>query len=165
MRPDRRGVAGYLEVFILIGVVMGGAALVMGAALGYFASMGGPSVSIAGASIRQGAHSAVETLLVTDTSDVALGSFVVSTSGAPGSMSYCYSVYDQGDRTVVASACPAPGSDPGSVDVASALGPGSTVLVEVVISGDAFTVGSSHLVAVTSAAGAGGSVEVRVVPA
>ena len=165
MRPDRRGVATYLEVFILITVVVGGAALVMGAAMGYFASMGGSSVSIAGASIRQGTYSAVEILAVTDASEVPLGSFVVSTSGAPSSMAYCYSIYDPTDQAVLASACPAPGSDPGAVSVAYDLGAGTTVLVEVVISGDAYAMGSSHLVSVTSAAGAEQAVEVRVVPA
>ncbi len=165
MRPDRCGVAGYLEVFILIAVAMGGAALVMGAALGYFAAMGGGSVSVVGASIRQGPYSAVETLLVTDDSGTALGSFAVTTSGAPSAASYCYSVYDTSDRAVLASSCPAPGSDPGSVRVATALVPGATVLVEVVVSGDAFAVGSSHLVTVTAAEGAQQAVEVRVVPA
>ncbi|MDG6920073.1 MAG: hypothetical protein JRN59_00915 [Nitrososphaerota archaeon] len=165
MRPERKGVAAYLEVFILIGVAMGGAALVMEAALGYYASLDGPSVSIAGASIRQGAGSAVETLLVTDTSGTGLGAFVVSTSGAPSSMTYCYSVYDPADQALLASACPAPGSDPASVDVGYPLGAGATALVELVVAGDVFTIGSSHLVAVTTAAGSGEGVEVRVVPA
>ncbi|MCL5672575.1 MAG: hypothetical protein JRN13_03115 [Nitrososphaerota archaeon] len=165
MRLDRRGVAGFLEVFILIAVAMGGAALVMEAALGYFAAMGGGSVSVAGASIRQGPYSAVETVLVTDTSGTALGSFVVSTSGAPSSAGYCYSVYDPSDQGLLASACPAAGSDPASVRVATPLGSGAAVLVEVVVSGDPFAIGSSHLVTVTAADGAQQAVEVEVVPA
>ncbi|MDG7010990.1 MAG: hypothetical protein JRN57_02600 [Nitrososphaerota archaeon] len=159
----KRGVSGYLEVFILIGVAVGGSGLVFGAAARYVGSGAGPSVSIVSATIRQGPYSAVESVTVSDTGTEPLGSLVITTSPAPPSAPYCYSVETPESGALISEACISQG-DPGSVLVLAGARSGGSVLLELVITGAAFAVGSDHQVSVTAAGGAQASTDVQVVP-
>ncbi|MDE1858457.1 MAG: hypothetical protein KGI26_05285 [Thaumarchaeota archaeon] len=161
----RAGVSIYLEVFLLIGIALGGAGLVFGAAATLVGSASGPSASIVSASIRQGPYSAVESVTVEDVGTQPLGALTVVTSGAPASGMYCYSVEDPGSGAVLASTCPSLMADPGTVTLSAGVGEGGSVLVELVVTGGSFAVGSTHLVSVTAASGAQADAEVQVAPA
>lgn len=157
--------SGYLEVFILIGVALGGTGLVFGAATQLLGSASGSSVAIVSASIRQGAHSAVESIAVADTGTRPLGDLTITTSEAPAPSRYCFSAEDLARGVLLSSTCPAAAGDPGRVEVQADVGPGGSVLVELVITGGAFTLGSEHLIAVTASGGAQSGAYVQVVPA
>ena len=161
----RPGVSTYIEAFILIGIAAGGAGVVLEAALGYANAIPGPSVAIEDPSIRQGAYAALETLTVVDTGSGTFQWFTLETTGVPASASYCYSLYDPGNASVLSSDCPPSSSGPDPLTVGHPLPPGSALVLTVTIEGDAFTVGSSSLVTVTASDGAQGSVQVRVSPA
>ncbi len=165
-RADQRaGVSGYLEVFLLIGVAVGGTGLVFGAVSTYSSQLQGPSVSVSGATARQGIYMALETLTVYNSGDVPFSSFTISTSGVSDSASYCYTLLNPTTRTVVYSSCAALLANPASVVVSSALQPGNGLLVEITVTGAAFAVGSGIAVTVTSSSGAQATVGVQVVPA
>ena len=159
------GVSGYLEVFILIGIATGGAGLVLGGLSEYASTYQGPSLSISGASIRQGTNLAIETLTVYNSGSGPSSAFMISTSQAFASTSYCYSVLDPRTATQVSSTCPTLTADPREVPIASVLLPGEALLVELFIAGTAFSPGADPLVTVTASTGAQASEEVPVVPA
>ena len=166
MRPrGKRGVSTYLEVFLLIGVAIGGSGLVLGAATRYLGSSSGPSVSIVSAAIRQGPYSAVESVAVAESGAGSLGAFNLTTSQAPESAPYCYSVDDPVSGEVLSSTCPGQAVGPGTIEIPPGSVRGGSVLVEVVVAGWAFAPGSSHLVSVTASDGSEASAEVEVVPA
>ena len=152
----------YLEVFLLIGVALGGAGLVFGGGAALLGSASGPSASIVSVSIRQGSYSAVESVTVEDVGTQPLGALTVVTSGAPPSALYCYSVEVPGSGALLASTCPSLSSDPGTVNLPAAAGEGGSVLVELVVTGGSFAVGSTHLVSVTASSGAQAAAEVQV---
>ena len=155
----------YLEAFLLIGVALGGSGLVFGAAATLLGSASGPSASIVSASIRQGPYSAVESVAVEDVGTQPLGALTVVTSGAPASALYCYSVEDPGSGALLASTCPSLSADPGTVNLPAGVGQGGSVLVELVVTGWSFVVGSTHLVSVAASSGAQAAVEVQVAAA
>ncbi|MDE1853620.1 MAG: hypothetical protein KGI38_07725 [Thaumarchaeota archaeon] len=165
MAHRRMGVSNFLEVFILIGVAVGGSGLVLGAVSGYFGSFYGTSLSLTGATIRQGSFTAVESITVFDSGQVPMQSFVVSTEPAPSSGSYCYSLLDPATRGLVASTCPTMRAGPGSVSVSSPLAPGKGIVVELIVMGGGFTVGSSYAITVTASTGSQEVVSVQAVPA
>lgn len=135
------------------------------AALNSAASAQGPAVSVTGASIRQGEYFAFESLEVYNAGSAPLSSFVVSTGGVPAAASYCYSLYDPAERSVVASTCPAMVPNPTSVTVSATLAAGKGVLVELTIAGRPFLMGSVSAVTVTASDGAQETLGVEVVPA
>lgn len=156
--------AAYLEAFILVGVAIGGSALVFGSAMG-LVSQHGPGISVTDAAIRQGGQFALESLLVSDTGDTPLGSFVVSTGGVSAGASYCYTLYDPLTRSVVSSTCPVMAAGPGSVKVSAAVPPGRAVLLVMTLAGEAFQPGSVSRLTVTASGGAQQGLDVEVVPA
>ncbi|MDG6986054.1 MAG: hypothetical protein JRM73_04830 [Nitrososphaerota archaeon] len=155
----------YLEVFILIGVAIGGSAVVYGAASRYVGALSGPSVTVAAASIRQGSYSAVESVTVDGSADGQAGTLVISTSGAPTAASYCYSVMDPYTGAVSTSTCPSMSSDPATVSIPVPAQGWTGVLVQLIVTGGGFALGSGHLVTVTASEGAQATAEVQVVPA
>jgi hypothetical protein len=152
-------------VFILVGIAVGGSGVVFGAATALLGGAPGPSVSIVSASIRQGPYSAVESVTVADAGTAPLGPFVISTSQAPGAGVYCYSVEDPSSRALLSSTCPATSADPGEVAVPASVPAGGSLLVELVITGGSFALGSDHQVSVTTSSGAGAAADVQVDPA
>ena len=166
MRASKRpGASTYIEVFVLVGIVIGGSGIVLDAALGYTRTMSGPAVTIVGASVRQGAYLASEELAIINSGDGSAASFALVTTGVAPSALYCYSLYNLGTKSLLFSSCPATSQNPGSVPVSYALAPGQSVLVEITVMGEAFTVGSSCQVTVTASSGAQQSVGVQVAPA
>lgn len=157
--------AGYVEVFILVAIAIGGSGLVFSAALSLLGSGTGPGVGIVSAAIRQGPSGAVETVTVADLGAEPLGAFVVSTSGAPAAATYCYSVEDAGGGALISTTCPAASVDPASVDVAASVPAGGAVDVQFVITGASFAQGSGHQITVTAAGGAQASAFAQVAPA
>jgi hypothetical protein len=166
LRPDRkRGVSTFIETFILIGVAAGGSGAVMGAALHYFGSLGGVPISIVGASIRQGTFSAVESVTLVYSGENSIPSLILSTSQAPSSASYCVSLFDSANDTLLKDSCPTVQTNPGTVDVTAPLVSGDEVTVQLVITGGGFTLGSSHTVTITAEDGSQQSEQVIVTPA
>lgn len=166
MIPRRgRAVAGYLEVFLLIGVAAAGSATVLMAGLRLVASTQGAAVSVAGGSIRQGAYLAIESLLVQNTGSVPFAWFDVSTSGVANGAAYCYALFDPVSLSTLASTCPAVTTDPEAVPVNATVPPGRAVLVEITVVGQAFSIGASTTVTVTTSAGAQESFVAVAVPA
>lgn len=165
LAPRRSAVSNFLEVFILIGVAVGGSGLMLGAVSGYFGSFDGPSLSLTGASIRQGSFAAVESITVFDSGQAPMQSFVVTTEPAPGSGSYCYSLLDPATRGLIASTCPTMRAGPGSVNVSSPVAPGKGVTVELIVMGGGFAVGSSYAITVTGSTGSQEAVSAQAVPA
>lgn len=155
----------YLEVFLLIGVAVGGSAIVMSAASRFLGPMGGAGVAVEEAAIRQGADAAFETLVVVNTGGSAFSSFVVSTAQSPGGATFCYALSDPSGGAPIASTCPAMQAGPGSFQVDYPLKPGAGVEVELLMAGGAFSVGSEHLVTVTASTGSQESVGALVVAA
>jgi hypothetical protein len=165
LRPRRkRGISTFLETFILIGIAAGGSGVAMGAALRYFGSLGGGSISIVGASIRQGAFSAVESVTLVYSGETPAASFTLSTSQAPSSASFCLSLFDPANETVLTDSCPSWQTDPGTVEVTTPLVPGDEVTIQLVITGGVFAVGSSHTVAITAEDGSQQIEQVMVTP-
>lgn len=161
----RRGVSAYLEVFLLVGVAVGGSAVVLRGSAGRLASVRGSAVTIESVSIRQGAFASVESVLVANTGGTVIPSLTVTTVGVPGPETFCLSVFDQGDRTLLETSCPGMTEYPQSVSVEYPLAPGSGLEVEILMQGAPFAVGSSHLVSVTTSDGSQQSLEAMVVPA
>lgn len=122
-------------------------------------------MSIVSAVIRQGPYSAVETVTVAEAGTGTLGAFELTTSQAPASASYCYSVQDPQGGAPVATTCPAQEADPGTVEVAAGSVRGGSVEVELIVTGGGFALGSVHLVSVTASDGSQASAQVQVVPA
>ncbi len=166
MEPrERRAVSSYLEAFVLIGVAVGGSGIVLQAASTYSAAVQGPSISVTGATIRQGAYLALESLTVYNTGQIPLNSFEVSTQKVLSSASYCYSLLDPIAQNVISSTCPSMSLNPSLVTFSSSVAPGGALLVELTVMGSAFALGTSCLVTVTTSAGAQQSMNVQVVPA
>ena len=157
--------SGYLEAFLLIGIAVGGTGLVFGAVTAYSSQLQGPSVSINSAIIRQGSFMALETLSVFNSGEVPFSYFTVSTSGVSSTVLYCYTLLDPATKSVVYSSCPGLRADPMTIGIASPLQPGNALLVEIMLSGAVFVVGSGLTVTVTSSAGAQATLGVQVVPA
>ena len=159
----RPGVSTYLEVFLLIGVAVGGAGIVLGAGLDAVAPAHGGGVSVGDPSIRQGAYAAVESVVVYNTGDAPF-TFVLSTTGVSAAAPYCFSLSDPSDGAVTYASCPA-GSNPGAVVVPSEVAPGEGVLLEITVTGAAFTTGTESTITATTSAGAEGSASAPVLGA
>ncbi len=156
MRP-RAGVSTYLEVFILVGVATGCSAIAYSAVSSYAASASGPSLSVQGASIRQGTDAAVVTMTVVDTGDTALSSVQV-TAGA--SSPYCVSLLSS-SGAVLSSGCPTLTTTL-PIALGATLQPGGSVVAVVTFpESGAFTVGAQYEVT----ASAGGTVDALYVVA
>jgi hypothetical protein len=164
LKPRRRAVSNFLEVFILIGVALGGSAIVLGVGLSY-TSLANASFSITGLSIRQGSYSTIETLSILDSGETQLGPFTVTTQDAPITSTYCYSTLNPSSRATISSTCPTMTEDPGSLKIAATISPGQGIVLELVILGEGFVLGTSHMVTVTASAGVQQGAEVQVVPA
>lgn len=165
MRPSpRAAVSTYIEVFLLIALAAGGSGLVFGAGLGVASSAGGPGVSLADATIRQGEYVAVERVAIYNTGKAPF-SFALSTTRVSSSATYCYTLYDPSGAAVVATTCPGAAPDAATVDIPTSLVPGKGVLLALTISGRAFALGSECDLTVTTSAGAQGSVAATVLPA
>ena len=161
----RSGVSGYIEVFILIGVAAAATAFVFGAVSPYASSLQGPSVTVSDAAIRQGTYLALETLTVYNSGGPAATGFTLTTAAVPSAASYCYSLVSPTTMSTLSSTCPSATSNPGIVVVSWPLPPGGSILVEITITGTAFTVGSSYQVTVTTTAGSQATVGVQATPA
>jgi hypothetical protein len=158
----RGGVSAYLEAFVLIGVAMGGSGLVYAAASAYSSSEQGPSDSVAGASIVQGAYFAVERVTVFNTGPTPIASITLSTEPVSSSAGYCYALLAPTTMTQISSTCPPSGSDPERIAVAYTLASGKGVLIEVTVSGNAFSIGAAEAVTATTSAGPQASLTVQV---
>ena len=157
--------ATFIEVFVLIAVAAGGAAIVFEAAASYPSALQGPSITIEDPSFRQGAYVAIERATVVNSGEGSLDSFSLSSTGLAPSSTYCYSLFNPSTMALVSSDCPPSSLGPGLVSVPYGLGSGQGVIVEVTIEGHALPMGSSILLSVTSASGAEQSVGVQVTPA
>jgi hypothetical protein len=158
-------VSGYLEVFVLVGVAMAATALVFGAMSAYASSLQGASVTLSSASIRQGTYVAFETLTVYNSGSVTSSALTVTTTSAPSSASYCYTLVDPATMATLSSSCPSGSANPGSVAISWQIVPGKGLLIGLTITGGAFAIGSSSLVTVTTSAGSQATLSVQVVPA
>jgi hypothetical protein len=139
--------------------------LVLGAATRYASSLQGPAVALTDVSLAQGAYFALERLTVSNEGESSFPSFSVTTSDAPTSAFYCYTLTDPSTLMVVASTCPLLAANPRTLAVSHGLTPGSSVTVTLQMPGTVFTVGSLVLVTVLTPAGASASLQANVLPA
>jgi len=165
LEAKRRGVSTYLELFLLIGIAVGGSGIVLDASMNIVSQSQGGSVEILGASVRQGTYAAFESITLSDAGQKPVSSFTVSTQPVSTSVSFCYSVVNPVSMAVLKSTCPAMAGNPTSVAVTSTVAPGQSLLLQLVIAGQAFALGSSSTITVTGADGSQGSTTVEVVPA
>ena len=161
----RKGVAVYLEVFILVGVALLGSALVFAAVSKYASGEEGASVSVSDLTIRQGAGAAVERMVVSNTGTVPISKLEVDTSGIAAGSQFCYTVSYTGDMETVSSTCPELSPMPSPVSLSASLPPGQSVVAEFTIQGGAFATGTTSDVVVIAANGAQASLSALVVPA
>jgi hypothetical protein len=160
-----RGVSGYVEVFVLVGVAVAATALAFGAISPYASSLQGASVTLSDASIRQGAYAAFETLTVFNSGGPLDSSLTVTTTGVSGSATYCYTLVNPTSMATLFTNCPSATSNPATVAVAWPLPTGVGLIIEFTIGGGAFGIGSDCLVTVTTSAGGQATAGVQVVPA
>ncbi len=166
MRAERRaGVSGYLEVFILIGLALGGSGIVLGAAVRYSSSLQGASVAVSDAGISQGVHFAFERLTVSNTGQTPITSLTVSTPMAPPSASYCYTLTDPSTLRASSTTCPRMATNPGTVAIPCVIPSGGALRVTLQIAGSVFAIGSSTQVIVVTSAGSSATAEAQVLPA
>ena len=144
---------------------MAGSGIVLDAALKYASSAQGPSLAVSDAAIKQGSYLAVESLALFNDGSIPSGSITVSTVPVASSESYCYSLLDPATMSVIQSSCPSMASNPGEVVTNPGLAPGGSELLQLVVVGKAFAVGSTCTVTVTSSGGAQQTLAVEVVPA
>jgi hypothetical protein len=161
----RAGASTYLEVFILIGIAVGGSAAVLGAVLPYASAVQGPGVTIEDVAIRQGTYLALERLTVVNSGQSPMPSFVISTSPASPSAPYCYTLYNPATGDQLGGTCPVMAMGPGSVPVTYSVPFGQALGIVITIMGAAFRVGSQYAVTVTTSAGAQQTVGLQVAPA
>ena len=154
----------YVEVFLLIGVALGGSGIVLGAGLNAVSSARGGGVSLEDATVHQGEYAAVESVLVYNTGDVPF-SFALSTTGVSPAATYCYTLYDPAGGNELQTSCPGGTTDPAVFDSASAVEPGRGVLLQLTILGAAFSLGTVSRLTVSTSAGAAQSVDVAVLQA
>ena len=160
MRPSRTGVSTYIETFTLIGIAIGGSAVIYSSASGYSRSAGGGSLTVSGLEFRQGPYVAVERILIANTGTTPFVSFVVS-AAVPASAPFCVTLATPASVPVPFLSPPAPcGSgtttDPSSINVTLGrpLQPGGALVMSVaVFSGREFLVGSRYSATVTTSAG------------
>jgi hypothetical protein len=157
-RNQRHGVSTYIETFILIGIAVGGSAIVYSALGGYATSAGGPSVAVPNIILSQGSGAAVEKLVIANSGTASFSSFTISTTGVSSSLQYCAVLSDATGRPLgFSSPPPACGSGTAtnpsyvSINPSSAIPPGQTVILSlVVLSSGEFAVGSSYSVTVST---------------
>lgn len=162
---SREGVSAYISAFVLIGIAIGGSAVVFGAVSAYSSELNGPAVSIERAGVRQGSYFALETLIVFDSGETKMTSFTVSTNGVSAGAAYCYSLLNPTTGAQLFTTCPDMTTDPSVVTVSYVLSPGNAVLVEITLPGTAFSVGSRGALTVTTSGGAQQTVGILVEPA
>src|SRR5271157_3525070 len=164
LKPSRRGVATYLQTFILIAVALGGSLLAFREVSAYANSSGGPSVQIWDASLRQGAGIAIERLTVSNSGTTVFPYIVVLNPHLNTGVGYCYTVASVAGR-VVAGTCPTMVADPTSIRVASNLTSGSTVVVTIILQGSGVvSEGTAYPVLVVAPGGVASSEQVVAAP-
>ncbi len=83
IRTSRRAVSTYLETFILIGVVVGGSALVYATTIRFSAPVqNSSSITVSDVSIRQGSGVALEKMVISNTGTVSFTSFTITNVGS-----------------------------------------------------------------------------------
>ena len=165
LEARRRGVSGYLEAFVLIGIVIGGSGMVLDTALKYSSFSQGQSISIVSANIKQGRFLATESVVVADIGETSFSSLTLSTIPTPSGATYCYSLLNPVSMAVIQTTCPTMAYNPSLVPIESGLAPGGSVLIELVLWGQAFTPGASCTITAIAHEGAQQSSVVEVLPA
>jgi len=159
----RAAVSTYVETFVLIGVAVGGAGLVFEAASALTSSAQGPSIVVEAASIRQGAYLAVERLVVYNTGNSAVTGFTVSNLGVSTSSLYCFTLTAPPGAAVDETDCPPTNPGPGIVQISRTVSSGSSLLVELTFTGQAFVRGTTADIIVTTSDGAQSSESLQVI--
>ena len=165
----RTAVSTYLEVFILIGVAIGGSALVYATTTKYQPVAQGPGVTVSQASIRQGSNQAVERMVMANTGTFSFSSFTISTVGTTGGIPNAQFYVTLTDVATSASITPSPASGTtgdSSVTETVTSSPGQSILASItIVSGSEFTIGQSYTVIVSTSGAAQASIQVVAIPA
>jgi hypothetical protein len=159
----RRGVAGYLEVFLLIGVVVLGSAAVFAAVRTMASDGGGPAIALSDLSIAQGRWGAVERFVVANVGTGEVPYLLVSTSGVAPGIVFCYSVSDALTGEPLVSSCPGTSVYSQPARLEAAFGPGASVVAQLTFYGAAFPPGGRCDLVVNAADGAQASLSGLVV--
>ncbi len=161
----RSAVSTYLEVFILIGVAVGGSGLVYAATAEFRPAVQGGVVNLSQASIRQGANQAVERMVVSNTGTVSFTSITISTVGIPNAQFYV-ALANLATGTAVAPSLASGNTGDSSITESVTLAPGQSILASIiVVSTNEFTVGQSYTIIVGASGAAQASMQVAATPA
>lgn len=165
----RKAVSTYIEVFILIGIVVAGTAIVFSAVTKYEPVSQGASIGLSDASIRQGSNQAVERMVIANTGTVAFSSFTISTVGTAAGIPNAQFYVTLTNVATSSSITPSPASGTtgdSSITESATISPGQSVLVAVTIVGASeFTIGQSYSVTVSTSPAAQATVSVAAVQA
>ncbi len=166
MEPRARAaVSTYLELFILIGVVVGGSVLVYATTTRYMPVAQGPGVTVSQASIRQGLNQAVERMIIANTGTVSFSSFTITTVGIVNAQFYVTLVNVATSSSVTPSLASGTTGD-NSITETVTISPGQSTLATVtVVSASEFTVGARYSILVGASAGTQEQIFAVVVPA
>lgn len=166
---ERRAVSTFLEVFILIGIVIAGTAIVFAAVTKYEPVSQGASVGVSDASIRQGSNQAVMRVVIANTGTVSFSSFTISTVGTSAGIAnaqfYVALINVATSSTVTPSPASGTTGDSAITETAT-ISPGQSVLATItIVGGSEFTIGQSYSVTISTLPAAQATVQVAAVPA
>lgn len=160
-----KGISTYLQTFLLIGVALGGSAIAYKTVYQYSGEAPTQSLAVSNPSIRQGTNFAVERITVTNQGTAALSSFSVLTQGISAALTYCASVWNPQTQTTIINNCPTMTANPTSVQFSASIpAGGSYVVVLTILGANAFTVGRSYELTLTSSGGSQAAVGVVATP-
>jgi hypothetical protein len=131
----RAAVATYLQTFILIGAVLGGAFLVFRVSETYSNSLDGPGLSISDFSIRQGTNAGVESFVISNVGQVSFASVTIVDPSLSTAASYCYTLWDPTTMSSIANTCPNLASNPTTIMISAPIPPGSSSLLTLTLPG------------------------------
>ncbi len=162
----------YIETFILIGIAVGGSAIVYSAMGGYASSAGGPSVAISDAVLWQGSSTAIERMVVTNTGTTSFASFTVVTARVSSTPSYCITLQSSSGMPVSFASPPSlcgsgTTGNPGSVTLSpsNAIPPGQSVILTLVIySSNEVSIGTGYTITLATSGGAQQEIVATAIP-
>ncbi|MGP8125827.1 MAG: hypothetical protein ACLQEQ_08215 [Nitrososphaerales archaeon] len=166
---ERRAVSTFIEVFILIGIVIAGTAIVFAAVTKYEPVSQGASLGISDASIKQGSNQAIVRMVVANTGTVSLSSFTISTVGTSAGIAnaqfYVTLINVATSSTITPSQASGTTGDSAITETAT-ISPGQSVLATITIIGAIeFAIGQSYSVTVSTSPAAQATIQVAAVPA
>jgi len=143
LRHRGKGIATYLQTFVLIGVALGGSIIAFREVSAYANSSGGPAIQVWSASITQGAGVVIERLTVSDTGSTEFPYVIVLNPDLAAGASYCYTLASTSGMAE-GGTCPSMSTDPTSIRVGANLTSGGTLVVSIILEGSTVSQGTDY---------------------